>query len=119
MKYRFFDVARKISKKSDYHPHPIGAVITKGNVIMGLGYNKRKTHPRSNNKFKTTHAELSAILNAGIEDLSGCDIYIYRETKANVKGMSYPCQYCEQLLKDVGINKIHYTIDSDIRTKKL
>jgi len=109
MKVRFFDVARKLSYKSNYKPHKLGAIIVKGNKIIGMGFNKNRTHRRSNNKWKTLHAELDAILNAGREDLNGCDIYVYRETKTSQMALAKPCSFCFQLIKDVGIKNIYYS----------
>lgn len=106
---RFFDMARKLSKKSEYS-HQLGAVVAKKNKVLGLGFNKPyKTHPRSNNRFKTTHAELDAILGLSAEELTGATIYVYRETKDGSPANSKPCQYCQMLIKKAGIKKVCYT----------
>lgn len=112
---RFFDIARRLSKKSDYC-HQLGAVVAKKNKIVGLGFNQpHKTHPRSNNRFKTIHAELDAILGLAKEDLEGSTIYVYREHKDGSPANSKPCQYCQMLIKQAGIKKVCYTDDGQYK----
>ena len=108
---RLFDIARSMSKKSKYC-HQLGAVIAKKNKVMSVGFNNPyKTHPRSNNRFKTIHAELDAILGLAKEDLVGSTIYVYREHKDGSPANSKPCQYCQMLIKQAGIKKVCYTDD--------
>lgn len=108
-KNKFFDLARKLSKKSTYC-HQLGAVVAKKNKVVGLGFNNPyKTHPKSNNRFKTIHAELDAILGLAKEDLVGSTIYVYREHKDGSPANSKPCQYCQMLIKQAGIKKVCYT----------
>jgi deoxycytidylate deaminase len=52
MKNRFFDVAKAASKHSDHPAHKLGAVIVKGNKIISVGFNKNKTHTKSNHAWK-------------------------------------------------------------------
>lgn len=109
MKPKFFDLARKLSKKSEHHQHHLGCVIVNGNKVIGLGFNKNKTHTKALTEFKTLHAEVSAIINADEEDLIGSEAYVYRETKLGKLGLSKPCSYCENMLRSVGISKVYYT----------
>lgn len=120
MKQRFFEIAKKLSKSSTHPDHQLGAVITKGNEIISLGFNKLKTHPKSNNKYKTLHAELDAIIHAEkAEHLYGCSIYIYRETKYGRPANSKPCPYCQELLKRVFIQDVYYSDDGTFKYLKL
>lgn len=112
MKMKFFNLAKKLSYKSDYYAHRLGAVVTRGNEILGIGFNKKKTHPLSETRFNNIHAELSAILNSGEEDLSGCSIYVYRETKHGTLAMARPCEHCMKLLRQVNISKIYYSTET-------
>lgn len=109
MKLKHFHLASKLAKKSDHRQHKLGAVITKGNKVLGIGFNKNKTSPKSNNEFNTLHAEISCILNTDEEDLEGSEIYIYRQTKSGKLGLSKPCPACEHMLKSVGIKIVYYT----------
>ncbi len=111
MKLKFFDLARKLSKKSNHHQHKLGCVIVKRNRIMGLGFNQIKTHTKSNNEFKMLHAEISALLGISYEDLEGCDAYVYREHRNGKKAMAKPCAACEQALRMAGIKRVFFTIE--------
>lgn len=109
MKFKFFDLAKKLSKKSDYH-HKIGSVIVKKNRILGVGFNKPyKTSPHSNHPFRTIHAELDAILDANKEDLKGSTIYVYRELRNGKIASAKPCAHCQELLKRYEIKRVFYT----------
>ena len=115
MNLRHFSLAKKLSMKSDYC-HKIGAVIVnKRGKPEGVGFNNpKKTHPLSGNPFKTLHAELSAILNAG-EDCFGCDIYIYRQLKSGQPANAKPCKFCLEMIRKVGIVNIYYTDEGDFK----
>jgi deoxycytidylate deaminase len=110
---KFIKLAIQISELSD-HRMRMGAVITKGNRIMGVGNNKRKSHPKQINHhtFKIAqglHAERSAIINAKRKDLSGCTIHIARLTKCGEPAMAKPCDQCMAYIKETGIKRIVYT----------
>jgi tRNA(Arg) A34 adenosine deaminase TadA len=113
MKLRFFNLARKLSLKSDYH-HKLGAVIVSKNIVIGKGYNKPfKTHPKSNYPWHTQHAEFVAILEAG--DCKGADIYVFREYKNGNVANSKPCPYCTELIKRAGIKRVYYTDNNSFK----
>lgn len=107
---KYFSLARKLSKKSDHPQHKLGCILVNGNKIIGLGFNKIRTHSRSTNPWKTCHAEVASVVNAEEEDLFGATAYVYRETRNGSLGLSKPCIYCESLLRSVGIKKVYYTI---------
>ena len=116
MNIKFFDLAKKISKLSNHGHHKLGSVIVRGSKIVSVGTNKIKTHPRSPHIFGSLHAEAAAIL-LSKQDLSGCEIYVYRETKAGVPAMSRPCIYCFPFIKEAGIKKVHYSINGSYKTE--
>lgn len=106
---RYFELARKLSLKSNYC-HKIGAVVVKKGKILGLGVNNPfKTHPKSTNPFKTVHAELDAILDCDPNELRGATIYVYREHKNGQPACSKPCPHCHELIMRCGIKKVCYT----------
>lgn len=110
MKIKFFHLAKKLSQKSDHRRCKLGCVIIKKDKILGLGYNKMRTTPRSNHPYRFTHAELDAIINTNnLEDLSGSDLYIFRQTKDGILANSFPCQYCQDLLREFKIKTVYYT----------
>ncbi|HXB10758.1 MAG TPA: deaminase, partial [Bacteroidia bacterium] len=96
---RYFNLAKKLSFKSDHIQHRLGCVIVKNNDILGIGFNKNRTHPKSMSEFRTLHAEVAAVVNAGEENLEGATAYIYRQTIGGRLGLSRPCEGCEALLK--------------------
>lgn len=112
MKMKFFKLAEKLSSKSDYDAHKLGAVIVRKGNIIGLGFNRKRTHPRSKTRFQNIHAELSAILNSSEEDLTGCSIYIFRKTKLGDLGTARPCEHCMNLIKSVGIEMCYYSTET-------
>jgi len=109
MKVRFFELARQLSYKSDYESQKLGCVIVKKNKIISVGFNQRKTHPKSNTRFNHIHAELSAVLGVDKELLRNSAAYVYRETKDGKAAMAKPCPACEDVLKRVGIKKVYYS----------
>lgn len=109
MKMRFFDLAKKVSYKSTHPQHKIGGVLVKKSTILSFGFNKLKTHTKSNHLFKNIHCELDCILGLKKEELFGCTLYLYRQNKSGQVALSKPCRWCQDLLKQVGIHKVCYT----------
>lgn len=108
MKAKFFALAKKLAESSDYEQHPMGAVIARGNKLISVGCNKKRTHPLSQSRFQNTHAELSAIINAR-GDTRGAEIYIYRETKQGQMAMARPCPHCQTLIREFGLKVSYYS----------
>ena len=112
MKMKFFEAAKRMAKFSTHPDHQMGACIAYKSRPLGFGFNSTKTHSKSNTKYRTIHAELSAILSCTGQDLEGSDIYIYRETKVGNLGLSKPCKDCYKLIKSLGIKNIFYTSEN-------
>ncbi len=108
MKMRFFELAKEVSKLSNYHTHKLAAIIVKGNRIISLGVNDQKTHPKSDTRFQKLHAELAAIIRSRA-DLRGASIYVYRETRNGEIGCSFPCSSCYSAIRSSGIKRIFFT----------
>lgn len=111
MKLKYFDLAKKLSLKSTHPKHQLGCVIVKKNEVVGIGFNKFKTHPKSNHPFQMVHAELDAILGTDKHVLENADVYVYRETKHGEQAMAKPCPYCESALRAVGVKNVYFTAD--------
>ena len=109
MKMRYFNLAQKMSFKSDHKQHLIGGCLVKKNKIISLGFNKVKTHPKSNSLHQHIHCELDCILGIDKELLEGATLYLYRQNKQGVPSICRPCRFCEVLLKEVKIKKVCYT----------
>lgn len=109
MNIKFFKLASQISKKSNHPKHKIGGILVKKKRVISIGFNKYKTHSKSNHPYKNIHCELDCILGIDLNILNGSSIYLYRETKDGRPALSKPCKWCEQLLKNVGISRVYYT----------
>ena len=122
--FKFFDVAKAVSKTSSYNAYKIGAVIVNKKEIISVGCNVKKTHPMQKklNPLRYSnwddvspklhhflHAEMSAIIHSDNKDLSKMSIYVYRETKEGKMANSRPCNACMQALREKGIKRIFYT----------
>jgi deoxycytidylate deaminase len=115
MKMKYFDLAKKMAKKSNHPQHKIGGCVVSKSKIVSVGFNKYKTHAKSNHPFQHVHCELDCIL--GIEEnlLKDCTIYLYRETKNGTVAISKPCIWCDRLLKNVGIKSVCYTDNNSFK----
>jgi deoxycytidylate deaminase len=118
MNLRFFDLAKKISKLSNHTKFKLGCVIVKGSKIVSVGTNNIKTHPKAPHPFFSLHCEVAAIL-AARQDLSGCEIYVYREIKNGTPALAKPCIYCLPFIKESGIKETHYSIKDGFETRKI
>lgn len=116
---RFFQAAKVISQLSQHHRFKVGAVITYKNKLISAGTNTEKSHPVQKRYDKDRgfpthhgcHAEVRAILNGKSDILTGCSIYVYRETKNGRLANSRPCSACVKMIKDYNIKKIYYTTE--------
>lgn len=108
---RYFDIAKKQSKLSDYY-YKIGSVLVTKSGSSYKSYNKaNKTHTQSNQKYSRIHAELDVLLKAGIHNkqkIDGSILFLYRETTHGL-ACSKPCEFCGKLLDQFNIKKIYYT----------
>lgn len=112
MKLKFFNLAKKVSKKS-ISKHQLGCVIVDKNKVITTGFNDTiRTHPKTPDPYQTLHAEISAVLGVPKHKLKGCTAYVYRETKDGNPANSKPCETCEEVLRKMGIKRVYYT-DSD------
>jgi len=119
MKLKFFDLAKKMANKSEHPEYRIGGVIVKKSKVISLGFNRNRTHPKSNHPFKNIHCELDCILGIDPKLLSGATIYLYRESKLGIPAISKPCKWCHQLLLNCGIKEVAYTFEGNFKKEKL
>jgi len=109
---KFFDLARKMSHKSNHHRHKLGCVITRKKTIVGIGWNQIKSHSAAPTKFHMIHAEFHAILGVLPSDINGATAYVYREHKDGKVAMAKPCSICQRMFRDCNIKKIYYTTEA-------
>lgn len=110
-KLRFFELAKKLARKSDHKAHPLGSVLVYKNRVVSVGFNKLRTNPNSNTNFKTTHAEFDAVFGNDLSTTKGSVLYVWRSKKNGEPGMSKPCQFCQQLIKAAGIKGVFYSTE--------
>jgi deoxycytidylate deaminase len=104
-----FEIAKKHAKKSIMRPQ-VGAVIVLDKQRFP-GYNKPKTDPKFANPEKHVRISIHAELDCMDRDIaySKGDLYVYRELDG-IPAMARPCNHCMKFIREVGIEKIYYTI---------
>lgn len=117
----YFTLAKNVSKYSDMG-YRLGAVIAEKKPIA-IGCNTKKSCIMRNRitggiRYYSTHAEIKAIRNAGIDLVGGCTMYIYRETLSGKPANARPCDKCMRVLKTYRFKEIYYTIDKAPYYKK-
>ena len=87
-----------------------GAVVAKGNKVIGFAPNKFRNHPSVDSDNVSVHAEAAVIreLLKNYSNLKGTTIYIARIASAGIT-MSRPCPNCMKLIISAGIKEIVYT----------
>ncbi|EJL7929135.1 cytidine/deoxycytidylate deaminase family protein [Vibrio cholerae] len=101
---RFFQMAELVGSWSKDPSTQVGAVITKQNRIVSVGFNgyphgisdSASTDDRDMKYLKTLHAEENAILFAK-RDLDGCEIYVTH----------FPCPNCAAKIIQTGISAVY------------
>lgn len=112
----FMNVAVLTSKRSSDINTKVGAVLVLNNKIIGTGYNgipkyldksqfpttNDKSLPYEDTKYAyTVHAELNAILNSTVFDLSNSKLYC----------TLFPCNECSKVIIQKGVSEIIYLSD--------
>ena len=115
MKLRFFRLARKIALTSGDR-FKVGAVLVKGNAIMGMGCNDMgKSHPimAEQNSLANLHAEWAACRGLDKSEIDRrFSLYVYRARRNGSQGMAQPCIVCFNILKNLGVMKVYYSLDN-------
>ena len=129
--YRYFEKAKQVAEISEFPKVHIGCVAVYKGMVIGLGCNCNKTHPKqkfynrhriqSDELLPKLHAEincLNQIRNLNI-NFSKVKLYIYRIRKDQPFGLARPCPSCMAAIKDLGINEIYYTTNDGYSYEKL
>lgn len=100
---RFTDLAQYVAQWSKDPNTKVGAVITKKNRIISLGYNGAPAkvkdsvrHNRVRKNRRTIHAEVNAILFAS-RRLKGCSMFVTH----------HPCSQCAAKIIACGIKRVY------------
>jgi deoxycytidylate deaminase len=121
MKPRFFRLARKIALTSD-SKFRVGAVLIKGNSIMGMGCNDMtKSHPLMTEYSSGTrkplikvHAELAACRGWTPKEVDNrFSLYIFRVRKDGSQGLAKPCDTCFRIIQEAGVSRIYFSMDDE------
>lgn len=119
---RMFNIAREVSKLSNFKGPHLGAVVVNGKTVISTGCNSNKTRPlqqqyniyRHFEDYKgsipSEHAEIAALSHLIGKEINwnNVSIFIYRELKNGKRGCSRPCKACMTLIKKLGIKNIYY-----------
>jgi deoxycytidylate deaminase len=110
------DAAYKEAENSSLSEWSIGAVIVKGNRIVGRGYNKFSADVEkfklqfgfSDDELWSLHAEMAAIVDAE-EDLEGAVMFVNGfKSKNGNPILCKPCECCMKMLKHVPVHTVYY-----------
>lgn len=98
------------------HRFRVGAVIYLRDYRLGWGHNEHlKTHTKSPHPFKSIHAEFAAVLRSasrcGDSSLGerGVSIYVHRLKLDDTSGIAKPCEWCQKMLDQAGIQNIYWS----------
>jgi deoxycytidylate deaminase len=115
-KVKYFNIAREVSRLSDFQKVHIGAVIIYRKQILAVGYNQNKSHTLQKlyNRYRDfnnqdcvnhcIHAECDAIAKCRHLDIdwSKAEIYTYRDHKITGELMlAKPCPACMNLIRSM------------------
>ena len=104
----------KEAKKSEYR-FKMGAVIFKGNRIIGKGYNAIRSCSSIDPKYRrfnnALHCELRALLSVkNWKNLKGADMLVIKISKTTGSlSNAKPCYHCQCALQSVGIRNVYFT----------
>lgn len=120
--------AAHLGQLSDMPVYKIGAILVHKKGIIGMGYNKKKTHPlqRELNQYREEgrrdrsylHAEVDCL--TGVRDVpNGSILFIGRLDQTGRTGMSRPCQACMHAIRSKGIKEVVYNTPSGYAIERI
>lgn len=130
---RYFNLARTNADRSEFTRTrgtkvKIGAVIIKGNFVVSEGCNRLKTHTfqhvsNKNNGYMAPvpniHAEIDALIKSGRHDLTGAEVFVYREFVSGELANCRPCPSCMDALVKAGVKHIYYTSEAGYHYERI
>lgn len=115
---KYYSLLKKLSYRSNHHTHKVSAIITRGNRVIGKGFNLIKTHTYSPHPYHHIHAEYLAYLNTD-GDIKGCTVYIFRQYKNGNLALAKPCDSCYKFLVSKGVKNIVYSFQNTFVEEKV
>lgn len=102
--------AIKAASLSDLYKLRVGAALLRGNRLINIGWNTKKTHPSCNTDL-SQHAEFNVFRGLRRELIIGCDLYVARISRTSTVKLAKPCEDCQEFLNSLPLNKIFFTND--------
>lgn len=97
-------------KSTMLHQH--GAVIWKGNTILGAGYNYHKSPPSDKDQRRLSiHGEKDALAGLRQDQIYGASMLAIRVRRDGSLTSGAPCRGCYKLLKRKGVAKAYWFDD--------
>lgn len=94
-----------------------GAVVVHGGRVIGVGVNSYSNDIHMYDHIPqnawSVHAEIAALRSIK-KDLHGAVMYAARVNNQGEERMSKPCVMCQIALKEAGIKRVVYTVDSSM-----
>ena len=117
---KYINMCLELAAKSSYR-FRLGAVITEGGRVRGIGYSKYQNSPTNVHddhlKQCSVHAEMDALRDYtnnnffNKDHLKRATIFVARINKAGSPVLAKPCRRCTKFLLDGGITKFIWTIN--------
>lgn len=85
--------------------------------MLGRGVNKDRNNPefiKCGPADYAVHAEIAALRSCGNTPVKGGTLYVARVGGTGEARMSKPCPRCQKALREAGIKKVVYTIESQM-----
>jgi deoxycytidylate deaminase len=127
----YFNIAKEVSKLSDFPRVQIGACAVYKHKVISTGCNSQRTSPlqKKYNKYRfsvetrhTCHAEtscLKSLIGRKDIDFKNVELYVYREYRNGNLALAKPCASCMELIKNLGIRHIYFTGDQSYISEEI
>ena len=88
-----------------------GAVIYHKNVLLSVGINSYKTHPKliQQTEYPYLHAEQHALFRLGTDNTKGRTMYVIRIGRNCHILESRPCEVCQFFLNEAKLKNVYYS----------
>ena len=115
---KFINLAREEAKKGNVTEWSHGAVIVKGNRIIGRGHNRFSGKiVQFEQRYQVTlfslHAELAGILDCD-ESVDGASIFVSGIKSNGKRVLCRPCKKCMHIIRKMPFKAIYYETKSGI-----
>jgi len=129
----YFNIAKAVAERGTCLRRKYGAIIVKNDEIISTGYvgaprgranccdvgycKRQELNIPSGERYelcRSVHAEANAIISASRQEMIGSTLYLVGiENDGNYNPNTKPCDMCERLIINAGIEKIYLKIGPD------